>query len=93
MAQGYAIFFRVYTFFMIMSKFMGMVFNIFCIIGMCGFSVRIHLWMSHFGISKLTGILLRNFSAFMSTLLRNFSGFMGILLSNFSGFMGSTVTI
>ena len=80
---------------MIVSGFMGMVFNnslhlpdLWVL-----FSIRIQLLVSFFGIPGFYGYDFQKFSRFMGILLRNFSGFMGILLRKFSGFMGGTFTI
>ena len=80
---------------MIVSGFMGMVFNNF--FASSGFMGIVFYQNSVIGElfwhSWIYGYDFQKFSRFMGRLLRNFSGFMGILLRKFSGFMGGTFTI
>ena len=80
---------------MIVSGFMGMVFNNFLASsGFMGIAFYQNSVIGElFWHSRIYGYDFQKFSRFMGILLRNFSGFTGILLRKFSGFMGGTFTI
>ena len=56
------------------ARFVGMLFNLFCIFWIYRYSVfvKIHLLVSCLGISRFMGMIFRKFSGFMGILVRNF---------------------